>query len=359
MTRNRPPVTLRPSAEICILRSVAGSTLKKGAVCSLTGVACSSETLMNFHWRSFSKPVRSPAASWPPSATQWLLGATALSLLAQWLLGLASLPAAEAVRGAMALSTRGLSAGHFWQPLTYLFLGSGHAGLDFGALLGLYLAGNHLEFIIGRRHLLQVYFLAGMVGGCGQLAYNAANGQTIGLAGSSAAVIGVLLALTSVMPNLELAPLLGFPLPFWLKIKHASLVAVSGCVVLAVASPQSYPAQHQAIRCLAGALVGCVYMRQLGFGRRLHAPPAVPENEPMLQIPVFSQAAEPPQPAETAAAALPRFTERERRMTPRQYISEQIDPILDKISLHGIACLTPAERRVLEKGRDKISQGDA
>jgi membrane associated rhomboid family serine protease len=318
-----------------------------------------SETLMQFPWRSLPKPARHHAASWPPSATQWLLGAAAASLVAQWLLRLASVPAADVVRTATALSTRGLLTGHCWQPLTYLFVSSSHTGLDFGALLALYLAGNHLEFIIGRRHLLQVYFLAGVLGGCSQLAYNAANRQLTELAGPSAAVIGVLLALTSVMPNLELAPLLGFPLPFWLKIKHCALVAISACVILAVAAPQSELAQQQAIRCLAGALVGCIYMRQLGFGRRIHAPPASPEQEPMLQIPVFSQAAEPTQPAETAAAVLPRFTERERRMTPRQYISEQIDPILDKISLHGIGCLTPAERRVLEKGRDKISQTDA
>jgi membrane associated rhomboid family serine protease len=314
---------------------------------------------MHFPWRSLRKPARHHAASWPPSATQWLLGATALSLISQWLLRLASAPAADAVRMATALSARSLLTGHCWQPLTYLFLGSSHAWLDFGALLALYLAGNHLEFIIGRRHLFQVYFLAGALGGCGQLAYNAANGLPTVLAGSSAAVIGVLLGLTSVMPNLELAPLLGFPLPFWLKIKHCALVAVSGCVVMAVAAPQNVLTQQQAIRCLTGALIGCIYMRQLGFGRRMHAPQSSPEHEPMLQIPVFSQAAEPPAPTEAAAAILPPFTERERRMTPRQYISEQIDPILDKISLHGIGCLTPAERRVLERGRDKISQGDA
>ena len=41
-------------------------------------------------------------------------------------------------------------------------------------------------------------------------------------------------------------------------------------------------------------------------------------------------------------------------MSARAYITEQIDPILDKISRHGIGSLTDAERRVLEKGREKI-----
>ena len=167
--------------------------------------------------------------------------------------------------------------------------------------------------------------------------------------------MGVLLALTSVMPNLEVAPLLGVPLPFWLKIKHCALVAVVACVTLALVDWQGAFAQQQAARCLIGCLTGCVYMHRLGFGRRTHAPAATPENEPMLQIPVFSQAADPGM--AVAEAALPRFTERERRMTPRQYISEQIDPILDKISLHGIGCLTPAERRVLEKGAIRSRNG--
>jgi membrane associated rhomboid family serine protease len=312
---------------------------------------------MKIPWRLPRKPAGRQAGAWPLTATQWLLGATALSLIAQW--SLRHLAPVEDVplRAAAALSLPGLAAGSVWQPVTYLFLASGPS-IDFAALLALYLAGNNLEFIIGRRHLWQLYFLAGILGGCGQLAYNAAIGaHPSGLAGPTAAVMGVLLALTSVMPNLEVAPLLGVPLPFWLKIKHCALVAVVGCVALALIDWQGHFAQQQAARCLVGCLTGCVYMRQLGFGRRTHAPADSPENEPMLQIPVFSQASDPG--ITEAEAALPRFTERERRMTPRQYISEQIDPILDKISLHGIGCLTAAERRVLEKGRDKISQRDA
>jgi membrane associated rhomboid family serine protease len=311
---------------------------------------------MQFPWRPLRKPPRHHAGSWPPTATQWLLGVTALSLLTQLFLR-SDAVANTLLRTYAELSPAGLAAGHFWQPVTYLFL-SGGAWLDFAALLALYLAGSNLEFIIGRRHLVQLYFLAGILGGLGQFAYNMTTAQAVpALVGPTSAVMGVFLGLTSVMPNLELAPLLGFPLPFWLKIKHCALAAVVGCAVVALVDPNGAFAREQAARCLIGCLTGCVYMRQLGFGRRVRARGDSPEHEPMLQIPVFSQAAEIPK-SEGAEAARPRFTERERRMTPRQYISEQIDPILDKISLHGIGCLTAAERRVLEKGRDKISQRD-
>ena len=312
---------------------------------------------MKIPWRPLRKSGRRHAGAWPLTATQWLLGVTALSLIAQWFLRHLAPVEVDPVRSALSLSLPGLGTGYVWQPVTYLFLGSG-PWIDFAALLALYLAGNNLEFIIGRRHLWQLYFLAGILGGFGQLAYNAATAaHPPELFGPTAAVMGVLLALTSVMPNLEVAPLLGVPLPFWLKIKHCALVAVVACITFALIDWQGEFAQQQAARCLIGCLTGCVYMRRLGFGRRTHAPADAPENEPMLQIPVFSQAADPG--TAEAGAALPRFTERERRMTPRQYISEQIDPILDKISLHGIGCLTAAERRVLEKGRDKISQRDS
>ena len=312
---------------------------------------------MKIPWRPLRKPVGRQAGAWPLTATQWLLGATALSLIAQWAWRHLAPAAVGPIRAALALSLPGLWMGYVWQPISYLFLSSG-AWMDSTALVALYLAGNNLEFIIGRRHLWQLYFLAGIAGGFAQLAYDAATAShTTELYGPTAAVMGVLLALTSVMPNLEVAPLLGVPLPFWLKIKHCALAAVVACVTFALIDWQGAFAQQQAARCLIGCLTGCVYMRRLGFGRRTHAPVDAPENEPMLQIPVFSQAIDPG--IAEAEAALPRFTERERRMTPRQYISEQIDPILDKISLHGIGCLTPAERRLLEKGRDKISQRDA
>ena len=43
-------------------------------------------------------------------------------------------------------------------------------------------------------------------------------------------------------------------------------------------------------------------------------------------------------------------------MTPAEFISREIDPILDKISREGIHSLTRAERKILEKGREKIER---
>jgi hypothetical protein len=41
-------------------------------------------------------------------------------------------------------------------------------------------------------------------------------------------------------------------------------------------------------------------------------------------------------------------------LPPAEFISREVDPILEKISAHGIQSLTPRERRILELARDKM-----
>ena len=42
------------------------------------------------------------------------------------------------------------------------------------------------------------------------------------------------------------------------------------------------------------------------------------------------------------------------RMTRNEFIENEIDPLLDKISRSGIGSLSRAERRVLARARDKV-----
>ena len=50
----------------------------------------------------------------------------------------------------------------------------------------------------------------------------------------------------------------------------------------------------------------------------------------------------------TASASVP-------EMTP-DYISREVDPILDKISAHGIQSLTDREKKILEAARSKMAK---
>ena len=334
---------------------------------------------MQIPWRPPpGQPGRRLLGHWPPSATASLCGLVGAGLGAWWtlrLLGRADLLAVAREYGG--LSGAGLRAGRFWQPLTSLFLpGSVRWLLCVNGPL-LFLAGRHLERIVGRRHLWALFFLTGAAGGLAQAAYNLwvePQQADIVLAGITAPTVGVFAALAGIVPELELVPPLALSTgshgPAWLRIKHGAVAVLVVLSVALLARPAGGFAAREAVRGLAGGLVGCLCVRQLGFGRRRRtAQAADPDHAAASAAAEAAEEAvskwshEEPHPtavaAPVAAAAgalvVPRWTERERRMTAREYVTEQVDPILDKISRHGLGSLTDAERRVLAKGRDKIT----
>ena len=58
--------------------------------------------------------------------------------------------------------------------------------------------------------------------------------------------------------------------------------------------------------------------------------------------------------AESALAKT--FIPSARQLFWNQFISREVDPILDKISAHGIQSLTPRERQILEAARAKMER---
>jgi len=48
--------------------------------------------------------------------------------------------------------------------------------------------------------------------------------------------------------------------------------------------------------------------------------------------------------------------EEPREVTSGEFISREVDPILDKISAHGIQSLTARERQILEAARNKMEK---
>ena len=48
--------------------------------------------------------------------------------------------------------------------------------------------------------------------------------------------------------------------------------------------------------------------------------------------------------------------EAESELPPEEFISKEVDPILDKISAHGIQSLTERERKILEAARKKMAK---
>ena len=213
--------------------------------------------------------------------------------------------------------------GHVWQLVTYMFLHQSPLHL-LANMLAFYFAGREVEAILGPRHLLGIYFGGGIAGG---LAY-VASGSTLPLIGASAAVCATIIAFTTILPEMELTVLLLFIVPIRLKAKHFAAILVSVMAGLAIFRPNFGNVSEVAH--LGGCLLGWVYIKQLGYGNPLR-----------IQRYFFARR---------------QRAERYARMSPSQFISEEIDPILDKISREGIHSLSRNEKKILEKGREKIAR---
>jgi len=226
------------------------------------------------------------------------------------------------VRNYLALSDRGINDAYAWQFFSAMFLHAGPWHL-LGNMLLLYLLGRDCESILGLRHLLYLY-LYGAIGG--ELGHLFLMPSDCALLAASGGVAAILVAYATILPDLELTSIVFFIVPLRLKAKHLAygVVAISlvfplldrGCTVIHIAS-------------IGGCAVGWIYAHLLGFGR-----------PSLVQRYLQQRRSE---------------SERLQRMCSEQFIAEEIDPLLDKISLKGIGSLTRGERRKLARAREKIA----
>ncbi|MEY2497985.1 MAG: hypothetical protein QOD12_1541 [Verrucomicrobiota bacterium] len=223
----------------------------------------------------------------------------------------------------LGLSDRGVRAAYGWQFFTAAFLHDGPWHL-IGNMLILYLLGRDVESIIGQRQFLFLY-LAGAV--AGELGHLFVMPATSVLLAASGGVAAVLVAYATILPELALTSTAFFGVPIRLKAKHLGYGAFT-ISVLGVVLDRSATVAHSAF--LGGCVAGWLYAHLLGFGR-----PSI------LQRALHQRRAE---------------AERYRTMSPGQFIAEEVDPLLDKISREGIASLTRSERRLLAKAGEKIAE---
>ena len=187
----------------------------------------------------------------------------------------------------------------------------------------LYLLGRDVESIIGQRQFLCLYLTGTLAGELGHLFLMPESSALLAASGGPAAVV---VAYAAILPELELTSMVLFFLPIRLKAKHLAYGALV-IAALAVIFDRTATVAHSSF--LGGSIAGWFYAHLLGFGR-----PSI------LQRALSQRRAE---------------AERYRAMTPEQFIAEEIDPLLDKISREGIGSLTRAERRILAKAPEKMA----
>ena len=227
------------------------------------------------------------------------------------------------VRDYLALSQRGMREAYGWQFFTAMLLHDGPWDL-LGNMLLLYLLGRDLESILGQRQFLVLYFSGVIAGELGHLFLMPLNCALYAAGGGVAAV---LVAYATILPELELTSMVFFVLPIRLKAKHLAY----GLFVIALALvilDRGGMVAHSAY--LGGSVAGWLYAHLLGFGR-----------PSFLQRMVRQRRME---------------ADRFNRLSAEEFMAEEIDPLLDKISRDGLGSLTRAERRKLAQARDKISE---
>ena len=242
-----------------------------------------------------------------------------------------------------ALSIDGLKQGLIFQVITFQFLHGGFFHL-LGNCLGLFFFGRAMEEALGKNGLLKLYLLSGTIGGLLQVALGFTFPERFGagVVGASAGVFGLIAAFATRAPNQPLTILLFFVIPVTFPAKVLlfieAAIAIFGIVGLRDGIAH---AAH-----LGGMVTGIAYIRWL-----LHEPRAILRPRRRAQPRELVSAA-----PVTKKAPWKRPQKTEEELPSEEFISKEVDPILDKISAHGIQSLTDRERQILEAARKKMSK---
>ena len=247
----------------------------------------------------------------------------------------------------LALSPVALLHGYVWQLLTFQFLHAGPFHLLINCAM-LYIFGRPMESALGRGSFLRLYFGSGAFGGLVQAACGLLWPGHFGLGeviGASAGVFGLIAAFATLNSEMPITMLLAFIIPVSMKAKYLLLVeAVIALLGLLDAASHIAHAAH-----LGGMCAGVFYIRVL-LHRHWRLPwlTRTPATRRLREL-VSARA------RKTAPRQRPPLPTDEELST-EDFLAKEVDPILDKISAHGIQSLTERERRILETARRKMQR---
>lgn len=243
----------------------------------------------------------------------------------------------------LALGVEGLRQGWVWQLITFQFL---HAGLWhlFCNLILIWFFGRIVEERIGKWQCVLVYFGSGIIGGLlhSLLTFSFPGHFGSFVVGASAGASGLLAAAIVLEPEQEI--LVCFVLPVRAKYLLIISMAVALFFTIVPSDPLVAHAAH-----LGGLLAGVAYIRWGLYAKMLrwnwHPFHARQRRRELVRTAVFK-----------SSLWKQRRKADDDNLAPEEFISREVDPILDKISAHGIQSLTPRERQILEAARAKMEK---
>ena len=234
-----------------------------------------------------------------------------------------------------------IAHGRVWELLTFQFLHGSLLHLGFN-LVGLWCFGQYVETRLGRWHFLTLYFLGGIAGGILQSLLGVVFPGAFGfpVLGASAGICGLLSAFCILEP--EGIILVMFIIP----LKARYLLYISTGVALFFTLVPTDPTVANAAH-LGGLLFGVYYVRRgvslmenFSNWKFLRRRTRSANSGDEARLGPFSKL----RPKKDETTDLP----------PQEFMSQEVDPILDKISAHGIQSLTDRERQILQAARNRM-----
>lgn len=231
----------------------------------------------------------------------------------------------------LGLSVIGLAEWKLWQPLSFSLTHQNPIWLAL-SLLMLWLFAPSLEQHIGRIHLYGVY-LAGILCGGSLFLLATLVGERPALVaiGSTCATSAVFMAFVALYPNVQFL--------FGIRAKYWAMVAAAISLWFLIVGGSL----HQLLG-LGGMIAGLAYVKWLSAET---AASFLNRNLGALLTKVSAGASR-----KSAAQIAPA-----EETAPVHFITKEVDPILDKISKHGMQSLTPEEKHILEKASRKLGRG--
>ncbi len=290
--------------------------------------------------RDYMRQPEYPEPRWRPRlGFQWswtvaLLAAYAVVFVVNNLVMAQFFPRNDFFYRYLALSVEGIEQGCVWQLVTYQFLHAGwmHILLNSWAI---FVFGREVEAVLGGRKFLALVFSSGIVGGVFQVLVALLWPEYFGgaVVGASACAFGLVAAFAMIFPERELTMLILFVIPVHMRAK--TLLAVSAVLALTgfafpnVIMPGVAHAAH-----LGGMAMGWFFVRKILQGDWSQLEGALrPAAKSSLRRPAVEVL------VENKSAG---------------FVESEVDPILDKISAHGLQSLTAREREILETARKHI-----
>jgi membrane associated rhomboid family serine protease len=245
----------------------------------------------------------------------------------------------------LALTPLVLTKGYVWQLLTFQFL---HVNLWHLVcnLITLWFLGRFVENVLGTWRFLIAYFGSGIIGGLLQstLMYLFPEHFFPYACGASAGISGVFAIFCLLQTNSEIQWSFVFP------IRADILLWITAAISLfftLVPTPREWGIAHAAH--LGGILTGLLWVK-LGW------------HHDYIRLPwenLFARRQKREMAATRAGTGWFRSSATNKPdadLSTDEFLKTEVDPILEKISAHGIQSLTANERKILEKARSKMER---